>query len=385
MNTNEPNDAQLDPIQPPVVTAEIAAVRAIAAEATADPAALVRVRNRLTAHGRPLAGNRSSGWIRIAIAASVALLLIIVGAFATSMQRQDTEVSNAQNLLIRAADAAEKSTDPQVRQDQYLKITTIHRWSSGIQQDCEGCDWAVVMDKETFTTWKPGDPTKPWWLERSGRVPQSGLNEAGRKYMQTPRGPTVPHEVRSALDGQFYGPTTPTWREPTDAWMGAIPRDPQELRRRLAADVAASPAPSATSPDVGPSVRLQAFNRVMDLLQTGRVPSDLRAALFRTLALVEGITVTEQAAQLEGRTGVAIGILERGGHLDIVLDPATGEFIGIRNVVTVDTPSGIKAGSVIGQVTVTGLVVMNSAPTSTTAPRPMGTSRPTPSPTSTRS
>ena len=89
---------------------------------------------------------------------------------------------------------------------------------------------------------------------------------------------------------------------------------------------------------------------------------DLRAALYRTLALLPGITVTERTATLDGRTGTAFGITAAGTTQDIVIAPATGDFIGERTR-TVEKMDGMPAGTVIDSTSVSyGLSPAAGAP-----------------------
>ena len=76
---------------------------------------------------------------------------------------------------------------------------------------------------------------------------------------------------------------------------------------------------------------------IADLLRTGLVPADLRAALYKAAAMIPGVTIMEGQANLDGRTGVAIGRTE--GTLmrqEIIIDPKTGQVIGERQVLTKD-------------------------------------------------
>ena len=75
---------------------------------------------------------------------------------------------------------------------------------------------------------------------------------------------------------------------------------------------------------------------IADLLRTGLVPADLRAALYKTAALIPGVSVTDDQATLDGRKGIAIGRVETTSHRrqDIIIDPTTGLLIGEREVLT---------------------------------------------------
>jgi RNA polymerase sigma-70 factor (ECF subfamily) len=145
-------------------------------------------------------------------------------------------------------------------------------------------------------------------------------------------------------------PTTVTgsWQAPSPAWLASLPRDPGALRDRLYADTAGH----------GRSVDGEAFVYVADLLRSGVVPADLRAALYRVLATVPGVEITSSRAAIGHATGVGLGYLEAldGTRQEIVVDPADGDLIGERYVATTAL-DGIPAGTVIGTTTWTRTLV----------------------------
>ena len=69
-----------------------------------------------------------------------------------------------------------------------------------------------------------------------------------------------------------------------------------------------------------------------DALRSGVLPADVRSALYRALALLPALVVTERSTNLDGRVGVSYGIVDKelGSRQDIIVDPETGEFIGER-------------------------------------------------------
>jgi len=101
---------------------------------------------------------------------------------------------------------------------------------------------------------------------------------------------------------------------------------------------------------------------VAGMLQTGVVPADLRAALYRVLADVPGLQVTEQYANLDGVKGTAYGISQADGYRDeLIVDTATGQYIGNRSIFENglhDLPPGtVFSHSSVTTAVVTGLGV----------------------------
>lgn len=113
------------------------------------------------------------------------------------------------------------------------------------------------------------------------------------------------------------------WGEPSPSWFASLPRDIGTLRERLYADTSGH----------GSDADDEAFVYVADVLRSGVVPADLRAALYNVLKTIPGTTVTEQHISLEdGRSGVAIGRNDIfGSHNELIIDPATGDVIGERS------------------------------------------------------
>lgn len=134
--------------------------------------------------------------------------------------------------------------------------------------------------------------------------------------------------------------TRGSWQAPTPAFLSALPRDSKALRERLYADTVGH----------GQSRNGEVFVYVSDVLRTGLVPADLRASLYRVLATVPGVTVSARAAQIGDRTGIGFSYDESvsGTLQEIVINPATGDLVGEREVV-VDRSSGLPVGTVMWQ------------------------------------
>jgi hypothetical protein len=139
------------------------------------------------------------------------------------------------------------------------------------------------------------------------------------------------------------------WGAPTKQQLAELPRDPQKLYDLMAADLSVVNKPK--------------FGGVLDiaskLLKTGTVPADLKESIYRAVAKIPGLKVTEQVANLDGRTGVALGVDPVDGTFrrEIIVDPATGEFIGERRTqLKPDDADFTRAGVKPGTVTSTSSV-----------------------------
>lgn len=128
----------------------------------------------------------------------------------------------------------------------------------------------------------------------------------------------------------------------------ALPRDPVQLLNAI----------YELNGAAGQSRDGQALEWITSTLRRGTVPAEFRAALYKTAAEIPGVTITEEQATLNGKTGVAIGRLETATNTrrDLIIDPATGQFIGEREVI-LDESAGVPAGTVTASSAVTTTVV----------------------------
>jgi hypothetical protein len=94
-----------------------------------------------------------------------------------------------------------------------------------------------------------------------------------------------------------------------------------------------------------------AFVCAVDALRTGRIPADLRAALYRALLLVPGIEVTDTRDPQDGTRRIVLACDDGARHNAIFIDPANGQFAGERRILTRGM-RGLKAGTLTTSTTV---------------------------------
>jgi hypothetical protein len=199
------------------------------------------------------------------------------------------------------------------------------------------------LEEQLAETWVPADATKEC-LIRSGTTGKyqwvQGSDEAAKAA-----GIELP-TARSQDRRERCADKPGSWQEPTPAWLASLPRDPHQLYGKLRADTA----------NRGQDPDLEMLVYVADSLRGGLVPADLRAALYRALALMPALEITDRAANLDGRVGVAYGIGKAGTRQEMIIDPTTGQFIGERETTTRDM-DGLKAGTVTSYTSVSTAVV----------------------------
>ena len=252
----------------------------------------------------------------------------------------------AADVLHSAALAAIDSSDPVVGPGQYLLVATNAVYSATSSTDETTASYLFQIADELYV---PADRDDDWvWVRHPAETYQTfgPDSEAAAEGVSTIH-PGEQGELVRAPGGAFYGGESGG----SFGDLDALPRDPVQLLNYIyKVNVG-----SGNSPDG------QALRFIADRLQLGAVPADLRAAFFEAAAMIPGVTLTEGQATLDGRTGVAIGRDE--GTIDrqeIIIDPATGLFIGERRV-TLTSMNEIPAGTVVAWSAVTTSVA-GSAP-----------------------
>lgn len=283
---------------------------------------------------------------RRAVLTAAAAVLLVGGFVAADVVLPGNSGASAEaaEVLNNAAAAAIKTSDPVVGPGQYLKVETDAVSSAGWAE--QGGRSAAWLDRYAMQVYVPADRTQEWVWNRGPRLPEQYFNaeaEAVAKdlveKMEKANSPRLKGEVVRANGGAFYGMEQNVLNGMRLDEIPAIPRDPKELLSLI----------YHRTVGAGPSAEIEAVTTIADTLRTGIVPADLRAALYRSAALIPGVTLVDHQATLAGRTGIAIGIEGPfgGGRQDIIIDPSTGLMIGERKIAlkaTDDFPAGTATG-----------------------------------------
>jgi len=302
---------------------------------------------------------------RVLFASAAAALLVggIVVADVVPMGGTPGASAEAAEVLNNAAAATIVTSDPVVGPGQYLKIETTAVYYSGAQA-ADGSD-VIWLDKTSGQLYVPADREGEWVWNREARVPLESSSEAAKAaaaeaaaLMQQkadqwdPEGKNSTVGILRAAGGAFYGGEQTILNGVPLTEAGTLPRDPQALLDLI----------YDRTKGAGKSPEGEAFVTIADSLRSGVIPADLRASLYKAAALIPGVIVGDSQATIDGRTGIAIGILSSDGGVrtDIVIDPTSGLVIGEQDVPLKDYP-GSPAGTVSTWSAVKTSVV-NSAP-----------------------
>ncbi|TDV46082.1 hypothetical protein [Actinophytocola oryzae] len=312
----------------------------------------------------------------VASAAAAVALAAAVPVVQAARTDGAAPVATAAAQLNAAADRINPVDEP-IRPGQF-RYTITHRWALGeVMQEYErgncqlppGKGGPVVrlddddaklrpckklpggdlrlLQETTTEHWVPADLTQNclWRNTTTGRYRWLvGDDERGRAVgFPMPRRESSEYAPPGCTDGARWlsGRLSP-------AFVAALPRDPRQLHDLLRREnLMTLPHPD------------KAFLDNVDLaLDSGFASADLRAALYRALALMPGLRITEQFANLDGKKGTAFGLSRDGIRTDLIIDPATGQFIGMREITETDS-SGLPRGSVVNYSSVANPVVVD--------------------------
>ncbi|KTS04600.1 CU044_5270 family protein [Microbacterium testaceum] len=297
-------------------------------------------------------------WVGSAVAATCALTGVFV--FGGALGAPGGADPAAAAVLGAAATAARDVVDPVVGPGQYLEVRTdaIYAASGTTEADTEearerdttteASDVTSFLERDLRALWVPADRSADWIEVRCARVPVQTFGPRSETFAAESGG--VEDNARQVFPGgktEYGAPITML-----DADSAAdLPRDPHQLLERIYQE----------NGNAGPSRDGEALVWLADRLRSGTVPAELRSVFYDTAALIPGVTITEEQATLNGRTGTAIGRDEgeNGFRQDIIIDPATGEFIGERQVLLrpgADMPAGTATGSTSVTTTVVDAV-----------------------------
>jgi hypothetical protein len=336
------------------MTDELEILRAWAPPGEAPPedaAALRRARARLHAH---VARPPRSPWRRRllvavpALAATAALVAVLVVALGTSRvapQRHAyaTAPATAAAALEQAARAAETTgaAFPLPRPDQFFYIKSRERYAScaigGRHSSCALAaktreSWSSLLRDGRFTThvtgrsWPSETERREWVAAGRPSIPGTrdetmGLHHNGHYFLGNGR-----LSYRALRDFDLSGAAL--FRRLRDGWITGQ----------------------------GGSRDAEIFTWVGDALRTQPTTPRLRAALYRALTYVPGLTYAPVVQDALGRTAVAVGRVDaaRGVRSELLIDPKSSELLGARDVVVAHVPrQGLTApvGTVIGAAT----------------------------------
>ncbi|AGZ45124.1 CU044_5270 family protein [Actinoplanes friuliensis] len=315
-------------------------------EVPLDTASLQRAREQVFATVTPRRRRWQPGLAILATAAAVTAVAFVALRPETTPAAPGAMVEVAQ-ILQTAADAEIRTVDPRIPAGQFRYLST-HALSMTYTD--AGSQHFAVREGRKIEVWVPADHHDEWAMRESDTGERTWLvgTEAQARKIGAGSPQRPPTDLRGKC-GIWYpqqgkNPCTQSgnWQEPTDTFIEKLPRDPGKLLDRLRRDTQGK----GNDPDQ------EVLVYVADALRSARLPADVRAALYRSLALLPDLVITERTATLDGRKGTAFGITAAGQTREIIIDPRTGDFVGERTRLA-QKMDRIAAGTVIESSSIT--------------------------------
>jgi hypothetical protein len=317
-------------------------------DVAAGKATLAAALKARTAEPVPVRQPRRRGrWL----AAAAAVTVLAGGGLVAStvdLTGVGSNSATAAEELIKAADLASRVVERPIAPGQYWYVRSRYEGILAGYGSTEASYTDMVQEE-----WVPADRRDEWmfrnkinsvtWLPGHEG---DGKPEAATSFKDGAEFRAKCGNYSYFAEGQPDRCTFASFHNPSPEFIAALPKDPKELLAKLRAE--------GDDNDAG------AFMAAVEALRSGRYPAEVRANIFRALALLPGLVVTDKRANLDGKEGVALGKKYYDDFAEIIIDPANGDFIGNRYVVAEDQSpdeGGLGKGTVRSSSAVTTAVV----------------------------
>jgi hypothetical protein len=363
--------------------AELAAWHAVTAatghlaEAVAEPSpdvlagALARIEPRTPARRpRRWAVRVPRAWIAVGVAACVALALVLVTR--TGPQQAGPPVllaaGQGERSLTAAAAAAAARPGPVLSGSDlwYWKVRSADFITtsdpSGPPDDPKS--WRSDRFEPVVTeTWLRADGAN--WSRMTAPAEPTFFSEAEReRWRREPGATPAAHELQRYPDSKVGGSY--------DAWIRRLPGDDDDRLLELLWEESRSTFEARRKDNPAARPGFDIFSGISNLVGHPALRPDQRAALYRVASRVPGVQSLGKVRDPLGRPGLAVGFdHDQPGwniRMEIVFDPATGELLATKEVLTAPRPgTDAKPGTVVDYDAVECAGVVD-APGDTTCP-----------------
>jgi hypothetical protein len=263
----------------------------------------------------------------------------------------DIKLMSAVQVLNRAADLSVGAVDQPVGAGQFRYVGE-HTWVGRGVQTGDATGYSYLWEQQV-DRWIPADTHDVWQENR--KILNTGKFLGGSQPQSQSPEPEITDTDQGRWQGRcgdFFPNAKPAKKcgDPTDwdspAFYATLPHDAAGLYAKLQS---LTKGRGST-----PSVM---FHFGTEILRAGVMPAELRAQWYRALAKIPGMTVLAAQTNLDGRTGVALGLDDRHEIRQLIIDPVTGQFIGERSIAGAEPDEAwIKPGTEIGASAITTAV-----------------------------
>lgn len=301
---------------------------------------------RSTTDGSPRPLRR---WRRPLLVAATVIALV-GSALAVQALHSPSADPAAAAVLNRAADAADRAAaaGADVIPAGHYRYTVTDAWYLSMSNT------RVYRQQSQTQVWMPADWHDTWLERRSSTGARQWIygteKEAVASGLPKDGTPIADPDYRGACAAYFTNVCTGpgSWQTPTAEWIAALPKDAAGMYHKLSSD----------SEGHGQSQESEMLVQATDALRTGLLPASTRATLYRAMAMIGGVTISDNTANLNGHIGTAFTVASPWVRGETIIDPQTGDFIGTRETAVQDDPvSHLKAGDLTGYTAVTSTIV----------------------------
>lgn len=294
-----------------------------------------------------------------AIAATIAAVLVAV-----PLTGQDAP-AEAAVLLTRASEAVQnRAVQNEPVAGTYQRITTRSAALSYVTNDTGAVAGAYVY-RTVDDTYVPSDPGQEW-VSVSAALPPGrsygppAVSAQARRDYAASAGVDDPTVTRAVGGGFGNGEFDSTEDEPgsgpggeiggqdlsyaTVAELEGLPQDPEALLEDL----------SARSDGASTSRAVRVMTQVTTLLGSGLVDAELTATMYRAMALLPEVVITERQTALDGRSGTAFGVADDDGFatIEVIVALERGQVLGVRSR-QIEAQGPVPAGTIVWSTAVT--------------------------------
>ncbi|WP_405527047.1 CU044_5270 family protein [Streptomyces canus] len=231
------------------------------------------------------------------------------------------DAQGADRLLDHISLAAADTSEPAVRDDQFLYIAS--KVASTYPKTVDDKTTVVSQKLHSRQVWESPDGRNGWLIE-PGNTSEDGITLAG------------PNPLSSAYHR-----------------LAQLPTEPGALLRKIYQESDATRDPEVPRDQA-------AFVAIGDLLTESYPPANLTAALYKAAGEIPGVVAVDDAVDAVGRHGVAVARLDEqsGQRTEWIFDKKTYAFLGERNV-QVEPSETFKKGTVTFTIAITQRAVVN--------------------------
>jgi hypothetical protein len=196
------------------------------------------------------------------------------------------------------------------------------------------------VDKSQYLYTRTVDAGAEFTLGADGTYTAGALPELSTRDSWSPEDPAKKGLVREGnnspmvINPELGGPST---ADLTYAQISALPTDPATLLRQVKATL---PAGDQGDPDHG------AFTVLLGYLEEAP-PSEVAQALYRAVAMIPGVHITDDAVDVLGRRGIGLYHDENRGSIrdQYIVDPRTATYLGYDQYLIKDGVSEQHVGT----------------------------------------